>query len=167
MRTSVLYGRSKGSFVYTKNRTFSLCRDFCFSPTVQKPRFQRLVGSKQTFAGVLSAPQPPVCTMRRGVTGAGHRETIEERAEEAEKAGFWSWLRRNGKSWGLNNHIKDISGSGTRRHTGVKRAKHLQTVVPSLDFQDKRWPFCSQASKEQQLPPGKGYILLDCDYQIG
>lgn len=149
----MLYSRSKGSFVYSKNRTFSLCRDFCFSPTVQKPRFQRLVGSKQTFAGALSAPQRLVCTMRRGVTGAGHRETIEERTEEAEKASFWSWLRRNVKSWGLKNHIKDIRGSETRRRTGVKRANHLQREVPTLDFQDKRWPFCSQASKEQQLPP--------------
>lgn len=62
------------------------CEHFCFSPTVQKPRFQRLVGNKQTFAGALSVPQPLVCTITRGVTGVGHRETIEERAEEAEKA---------------------------------------------------------------------------------
>lgn len=80
---SLLFTHKPGLFYYAET-----CEHFCFSPTVQKGQFQRLVGSKHTFAGALSAPQPLVCTMRRGVTGAGHWETIEEWAEEAEKASF-------------------------------------------------------------------------------
>lgn len=62
----LLFTHKPGLFYYAET-----CEHFCFSPTVQKPQFQRLVGSKQTFAGALSAPQPLVCTMRRGVTGVG------------------------------------------------------------------------------------------------